>query len=242
MKIFLSLFIGVLFVFQSCKAENNLYGKWIIYKYVGGNISALSEDDAKSYIDMEFDFQPDYALINGEKFSNPKYEYRDEQALDYLFYNYKINKELIGIKDDILKVLDVSASNQVPYELFIIEDKLVINIDGVFFFLTKKAVNDEKINQSYVYCSKGDFTGSIDLTGKEKLVKLQYSFFSFPDQLTVEDTSGNILLQTPMIKTTSIKEETIDLTNKANVNQFVFKIKNKDGNKTSRWRFNVKIE
>ncbi len=149
MKIFLSLFIGVLFVFQFCKAGNDIYGEWIIYKYVGGNISALSEDDAKSYLDMEFDFQLDYALINGQKFSNPKYEYRDEQALNYLFYNYKINKELIGIKEDILKVLDVSVSNQVLHELFIVKDKLVVNIDGVFFFLTKKAVYDEKINQSY---------------------------------------------------------------------------------------------
>jgi hypothetical protein len=139
MKPILSFIIGILVVSQACKAENNLYGKWIIYKYVSGNISALSEDDAKAYINMEFNFQANYALIHGNKCDNPKYECREERALDYLYYNYKISKEHIGIKEDILKIWEVSCLNQVPSDFFINEDELVTNINGVFFFLKKEA-------------------------------------------------------------------------------------------------------
>jgi len=243
MKFITTLLVSILFVFHSCEAENNdFFGKWVIYKYVGGNISALSETDAKAYIDREFEFQSNYALINNIKFDDPKYEFRTEQALDYLFYNYKINKNHIGINDDEVEIVEVSSPTKIHYELFVVEDKLIINIDGVFFFLTRKTIKEEQIGQKFIYCSKGSFRGTVDLTGKETSIKIQYSFFSYPDELIIEDQLGNILLQTPMKSTSTIQEAIIDLTNNTDINSIIICVKNKNSNKMSRWRFSIDIE
>lgn len=140
MKALILLFIGVISINQLQANGNKLFGKWVIYKYVDGSITGLGEVEKESYINMEFDLQSDYAYINGKKLLNPKYNCRNENAFDYLFYNYKINKELVGIKNDTLKVIDVSESNHVSYEFLHFEGELVLNIDGVFFFLKKKPV------------------------------------------------------------------------------------------------------
>lgn len=51
-----------------------------------------------------------------------------------------MTKEYIGIEEDVIKILAISSSqpNQMSYEFLIQEDKLIISMDGVFFYLIKR--------------------------------------------------------------------------------------------------------
>lgn len=53
--------------------------------YVGGPISALSDEEAQAFIGKGFIFKKRYAIINGSKLKNPSYTFREEQAIDYFY-------------------------------------------------------------------------------------------------------------------------------------------------------------
>jgi len=236
-----------LFVTVSCNGQGNsiqwvnnqIIGKWEIVDYKPGNITALTNDEAEKYIGKTVRLNNKYMVYFGDSVNTPKYEFRKEAATPFLYENYKINKNLLAIEKDSVVVFDITSNEKTYHDvIFVSSEKLIYNIDGMFFILKK--VYDKEIALEE-FKGKGDFEKRIDLSSCDFLLSIEYNFFSIQDKLIIEDLSGNVLLETEM-KATKFPEEKIADINLQSVNECSFLIKVISSQKdNSQWQLKVKI-
>ena len=169
MKKFLIVIILVLsaFLLISCNiddseisdkivAPNNtilpISGEWIIEDYKFGSISSMDEETAESYIGKEVLFHQKLVAIGDDYCLDPSFKIKNVNTSDYLIYQYKTNPEFLNIEQDEIQIVSVVSKEQFFNEFIKeSEERVIVNIDGVFFYLNKvsEKVEDEKIAEHY---------------------------------------------------------------------------------------------
>ena len=173
MKKFLSfiLLIGLLFLLASCQIKGNetidairapenitppLSGEWVIKNYKMGNFSTMGEDIARTYLGKEVLFHKDLVAIGDEYCMDPIYKIKNVNPVDYLIYQYKTSPKFLDIDKDEIQIVSVISNEQFFYEFIKeSEDTIIVNIDGVFFYLelVSEDIKDEKLAE-YNYKDK----------------------------------------------------------------------------------------
>ncbi len=172
--LFVIILILVTFLFVSCNIDdmeisdkiaapdNSLLpitGKWVIKDYKLGSISSIDEKTAEAYIGKEVLFHEKLVAIDDDYCLDPSFKIKNVNATDYLIYQYKTNPEFLNIDKGEIQIVSVMSKEQFFYEFIKeSEENIIVNIDGVFFYLNKisEEVGDEKIAE-YYYDDKAMF-------------------------------------------------------------------------------------
>jgi len=124
-----------------------IYGEWVIEDYKLGPISSMNETEAKSYIGSKAIFHEKMVSVGKSYFLNPSFKTKNVNAEDYLIYHYKTSPEFLNIESEKIQIISVSDKEQYFNDFIKVSDDLVIvNIDGVFFYLTKESEKVQKDN------------------------------------------------------------------------------------------------
>ncbi|SKA92691.1 hypothetical protein SAMN05443428_11296 [Caloramator quimbayensis] len=135
-------------------------GEWKIYKYYLGEENKNNRIESMDEVSM---FCKDFALIGNLYCENPNYRIKIVNTKEYLIYKYKITPKQLGVLSSKMQVITITSENKYFTELLKINDnKLMININNVFFILekTNNSVSFEKLNsfkikeQDTIYNSK----------------------------------------------------------------------------------------
>jgi len=119
-------------------------GRYIIEDYKLSAISTMTEEDAKAFLGREAIFNENLVSIGDDYCYEPNYKIKNVEAKDYLIYYYKTNPELLNITDETIQIVSVSGVQQFFNDFIrISEETVIVNIDGVFFFLNKAPDNVE---------------------------------------------------------------------------------------------------
>lgn len=162
-KIFLILSFILLFLLTSCKAGDfqasdlvkapqnvnpPLQGKWLAKRFIErpdkrGDVD-LSQDLSK----MEALFSEEAVKVGSNYSLNPLYKTRSVDTDDYLFYNYKIDREYLDIAEDKIDILTISGEDGYFSEFIKYGDDKIIFFDDdkfIFFERTVETVSSEEV-------------------------------------------------------------------------------------------------
>lgn len=198
MKRLILIFISILILFSitACEytnfdtsekivAPNNslppISGKWEIDNYKIVNQNSLTEDEINDIVKNEALFHEKVVVIGKELCLSPTYKLKNVNTLDYLLYQYKINPDFLNIKSKKIQVISMTCEEQYYYE-FIKEtdDKMIVNIDGVFFHMNKISddIEDEILDKyldSGANFTKGENIKNDEVLRSGILLGLKYS-------------------------------------------------------------------
>ena len=198
MKRLILIFISILILFSitACEytnfdtsekivAPNNslppISGKWEIDNYKIVNQNSLTEDEINDIVKNEALFHEKVVVIGKELCLSPTYKLKNVNTLDYLLYQYKINPDFLNIKSKKIQVISMTCEEQYYYE-FIKEtdDKMIVNIDGVFFHMNKISddIEDEILDKyldSGANITKGENIKNDEVLRSGILLGLKYS-------------------------------------------------------------------
>lgn len=122
--LFIKYLLIICVMTTSCEEDpyKFLYGRWKIYKYTPlytrPGIFGLEEDRINNYLlGREVILSKNYMIIDGSKYKYPIYKIREENAEDYFFWYWRINKQdvqAIGIGEntDKISVLNVYINDE----------------------------------------------------------------------------------------------------------------------------------
>jgi len=188
--------IGLVFMLTGCGldsfeiAENiaaprnlnlPIYGEWVIEDFRMSTISSMDRDEAAEYLGTKVVFHDKLVSIGENYCLNPSFKIKNVNADEYLTYYYKTRPGLLNIKSDRIQVVSVSDKEQFFNEFIKVdEDLIIVNIDGVFFYLSKETdliENDnskllslpEEIDMAEESSSKENGIGSGILIGLKSL-------------------------------------------------------------------------
>lgn len=126
----------------------NIYGRWKITRYVGGNITAITDEQAKEYTGREMLLRKDLAVILGDSCKSPSYTMHAEKSESYFYTNYKVNKSLLKIAKEEVQVVSLVCKTKPVYAKedspnfnfdLVIKDEstVIVAINGFFFYFEK---------------------------------------------------------------------------------------------------------
>lgn len=122
-------------------------GEWIIEDYKLSPISSMDEDDIKGYIGDRVIFHEKLVSVGKNYFLNPSFKVKNVDAEDYLIYHYKTSPEALNIQSEKIQIVSISDKEQFFNDFIkVSDDLLIVNIDGVFFYLTKESQMVQKDN------------------------------------------------------------------------------------------------
>lgn len=122
-------------------------GEWIIEDYKLSPISSMDEDDIKGYIGDRVIFHEKLVSVGKNYFLNPSFKVKNVDAEDYLIYHYKTSPEVLNIQSEKIQIVSISDKEQFFNDFIkVSDDLLIVNIDGVFFYLTKESQMVQKDN------------------------------------------------------------------------------------------------
>ncbi len=121
-------------------------GTWEISDYKVLNKDGDNEKVIEKYMNGKAQFDSEFCSIGREFCMSPKYKLKRVDIAYYLLYEYKIDYSFLNInKDKPIEVISISSSNKPFYDLIKYkDDKMIVYIDGVFFYLNKVSVNTDK--------------------------------------------------------------------------------------------------
>ncbi|HLR36163.1 MAG TPA: hypothetical protein VK071_12660 [Tissierellales bacterium] len=141
--------------FEKIAAPNNITppitGEWKVEKYKIGNGTNILDKDIEKFMGKKVFFYNDIVGVEDRFSLEPTYKVKNVNASDYLFYHYKINPEFLEIEDEQIQIISIASKEQLYYEIIKKDDKnIIINIEGVFFFLSKLSDEvDTKVIEKY---------------------------------------------------------------------------------------------
>jgi hypothetical protein len=118
-------------------------GKWKIVKYEWGSVSAMSKEEAQKGIGRRIVLGKDSLQFGSVSCVKPVYRESEEDALDYLKYEYRTTPQKLGIKQKKIMTLEVNCGEEAdtpsyPYVFFLIsKNKIIMAMKGVFFYLER---------------------------------------------------------------------------------------------------------
>ncbi len=171
--LFISILVLIILFLTSCNVVNMeisdtiiapkneslpISGKWIIEDYKSST-EGEGEETIKSYLGKEALFHEDLVALGEEYCEEPIFKIKNVNTWDYLLYQYKTSPDFLNIDKDKIQIVSIMSKDQFFYE-FIKEsdDRIIVNIDGVFFYLKQISpiVEDEDIAE-YFYQEKAMF-------------------------------------------------------------------------------------
>jgi hypothetical protein len=115
-----------------------LYGEWEVYSFKLGSPNIVPSEQASSWIGKKAVFAENAAVIGEEYCTEPMYKIKNVNLVSYLLYQYKINPDYLNIQDEDIQAVSITSEGQYFHEFIKLGDsKIIVNIDGVFFFLKK---------------------------------------------------------------------------------------------------------
>lgn len=135
--------------------DNNtppILGEWKIEKYKKSSENGLTDEEAKKFLDKKVLFHEKVVVIGDDVCLNPSYKINNVSTSDYLLYQYKVKPEYLGIESKNIRIITLTSEEKLFYEFIKEKDgEIIVNIDGVFFYLTKISDNlNEKELKEYV--------------------------------------------------------------------------------------------
>lgn len=122
-------------------------GRYIIEGYKFSTVSAMSEEEAEAYIGREVVFHEDVVSIGDVYCYEPNFKIKNVKTNEYLIYQYKTNPETLNIEKEEIQIVSISGAEQFFNDFIkVSEDNILVNIDGVFFYLRKTSENVEMDN------------------------------------------------------------------------------------------------
>ncbi|WP_138204087.1 hypothetical protein [Haloimpatiens lingqiaonensis] len=119
-----------------------IQGTWKVVDYKDANKNAKVN---KSLIGKTAEFSQKGAIFLDETCNSPKYKVKVVNAVDYLFYNYKLAPEDLGIKKDKIEIVSVTCNENLFYDFILIDkNRLLIYMDETFFIMDK--ISDDTKN------------------------------------------------------------------------------------------------
>lgn len=164
-KIYLLISFIVLMVLSSCSTkeiqpgelvespENNqppLSGKWKVEKTIEGPYKRGSTEKTTNISDIEALFHKSAVIVGNDYVLEPLYKTRNININDYLFYNYKIDLDYLGISPEEENIITVTGDEGYFNEFVkYSEDEMVFFYDDKFVFLKRQVeeVNEEEIRR-----------------------------------------------------------------------------------------------
>jgi len=134
--------VNYLEISQNISAPKNMNlpiaGEWVAEDYKLSTLSEMNEEEAESYIGTKVIFHDKFVSIGDKYFTDPSFKIKNVNASDYLIYYYKTSPEFLNIESEKVQVISISDKEQFFNEFIKVSDDVVIvNIDGVFFYLRK---------------------------------------------------------------------------------------------------------
>jgi len=123
--------------------SDKLFKTWKINDYKGGQVAAITGDQAEAFLATDIKIERDSAKYFGDECDNISYEYQYSDSPDDFLYGYsRANKRYLEIDIKEIRALTVkceekSGSN---FTLFLLdnENKAVVIYKGVFFYAKKE--------------------------------------------------------------------------------------------------------
>lgn len=114
-------------------ADSSYFGTWKVTAYYMPGVSAMSVEDAESYLGKTCEYRADVFNGDGEVTDAPDYQEAVESAADF-FADYRAAFESVGMTGDSVKRIEISNSYGFGCQFFIKDvDTILICQDGVFF-------------------------------------------------------------------------------------------------------------
>lgn len=117
-------------------------GTWVVTDHKAPAISAMSQEEADSWVGKVAQYTQQKASFDGEVCESPTYEKTTMQDEDFLT-GFRISPESLGFKQGPIEVVEVYCGNKkwvAPGSILIKidEDRVFTVWDGVFFLLHKQ--------------------------------------------------------------------------------------------------------
>lgn len=181
-KTYILLCFLLLFVLTSCDVgefqssqvieapHNNeppLRGKWTVTKFIDGPYKRGDSETFEDISDIEALFGKEAVIVGKDYSLNPSYKKRKVDINDYLFYNYKIDIDYLGIASEEIHILTVTGDDGYFNEFIKYDNEKMISFhDEKFFFFERQVdtVSEEEIKR-YIEIEK-----SVDISSKVESV------------------------------------------------------------------------
>jgi hypothetical protein len=108
---------------------------WFVSDFKRSENAMLSENEARAMLLKPLDMDDTSITFDGTKCRHVSFQTNKVNTSEYLFHNYNITPEWLGIADDVMKVILTNCDIPGFNEYMHLEDgRLVIFVNGVFFF------------------------------------------------------------------------------------------------------------
>ena len=119
-------------------------GKWAVTKCIFSGDSFVDNFQFKELIGKEVGFTNTQVVILNQYIDGPVYRSRNLDTRSFLFRQYNIEKEKLGINEDRIDVVDIYKNDEIFYEILRITDKEALLYFRGFFLQINKI--DDKIS------------------------------------------------------------------------------------------------
>lgn len=112
----------------------------------------LKVNNVEDYSNLKVQFSDEFVMIDNEVIINPKYKIKFIDINKYMVDQYRVNVNTLDIKDiEKGEAIQINSDSGGVFEFIKIkEDKIVLNLNGIFLFFEKISDKvDEKIEKVY---------------------------------------------------------------------------------------------
>lgn len=116
---------------------DSIYGIWKPYKFIQGQVSALSNKEAHELLKAKIILKPKSLNIFLDICENPGYQFHKEPFSTYFSESYRINSNKLNISKDSVSILTVSCSLNSHDIVLLSNNEIIVFYEGVFYYCKK---------------------------------------------------------------------------------------------------------
>lgn len=143
-------------------------GTWKVDKYKVIEKNENTESLINKYMNNTAQFDTKFSFISNEVCKNPQYKIKKVNGSYYILYQYKVDiKDLDIQENEEVEVISITSEDKHFYDFIRYkDDKMIIYIEGVFFYLTKTSDSTDQVNfsKSNIENRRGHKISSNDLS------------------------------------------------------------------------------
>lgn len=144
-----------------------LMGKWKVTRTIDGPYKRGESEDSKDMSDIEALFGKEALIVGSDYSLNPTYKIRKVNFDDYLFNNYKIDREYLDISGDDIYIITVTGDDGYFNEFIQYDEEEIILFDNekfIFFQRQAETLSEEEIMRYIDIEKNADISSSIEAT------------------------------------------------------------------------------
>lgn len=126
---------------DSQSGEVDFYGRWYVWAYQMAEVSAISAEDAQSFVGAEVIYEENYVRVNGAKQPAPGFTYTFADYTEEVLaqeYNVNLGEWWSGISEVVYGEINTS-DNGFGSQFFVVNDEIIwIYHEGVFFLARRE--------------------------------------------------------------------------------------------------------